>query len=384
MKTVCGLNLCTFCGACIDICSKKAIDYKDDLECVNAVIDETKCISCGLCEKVCQVISKPMLLRPGKWFQGWSNVVTDRARSSSGAFAYTLAKQMILEGGYVVSCKFKNGEFRYSITNNVSELDEFRESKYVKSNPGGIYRSVKKLVNQNEKVLFIGLPCHVGALKNYLGRREHENLITVDLICHGSPSADLLERFLNQYDLSLKSIEKIHFRRKGNFRLTAEISENIKGRHIVSFTQPDIRDKYSIAFLNGLIYTENCYHCYYAGIERVSDITIGDSWGSNLSEQDKKQGISLALCQTQKGVSLLKRSDLSLYDVNLENAIAANHQLREPFPKPKLRNIFFSEMKKHNSFNRAVRKCFPKICFRLDLKNFLLKIHILKNTKCDN
>lgn len=89
-------------------------------------------------------------------------------KSSSGAFAYGLAKQVINEGGYVAACRFEKGEFRYSIAKDVDELTLFRESKYVKSNPIGIFKSVKKLLVQGLFVLFIGLPCHVAAMKNIL------------------------------------------------------------------------------------------------------------------------------------------------------------------------------------------------------------------------
>ena len=39
-------------------------------------------------------------------------------------------------------------------------------------------------------------------------------------------------------------------------------------------------------FIYSLFHTENCYECHYADTQRISDITIGDSWGSELSEDD--------------------------------------------------------------------------------------------------
>ena len=61
---------------------------------------------------------------------------------------------------------------------------------------------------------------------------------------------------------------------------------------------------------------------------RVSDITLGDSWGSNLDIQEQRKGISLILNQTQKGKELLEQSELELMDVELNRAIEHNHQLR--------------------------------------------------------
>lgn len=75
-----------------------------------------------------------------------------------------------------------------------------------------------------------------------------------------------------------------------------------------------------MAFLNGLSYTENCYSCHYAQTERAGDITIDDSWGTELSGELSK-GVSLALCQTEKGRELLDMMDFNFYDVDIDAAI---------------------------------------------------------------
>lgn len=364
--------------ACAEICPKSAISIVDSLKHQNAVIDETKCVGCGLCGKVCQIINPPALHNQILWTQGWNRDPDLRRKSSSGGFAYSLALQVISEGGCVASCLFKDSQFKYAIADTAEELDLFRGSKYVKSNPSGIYRSVKQRLIQGHSVLFIGLPCHVAALKNYLGK-DYENLITVDLICHGSPTPQLLEKFLNQYDLCLGQLEKIHFRTGNNFRISAETTPNAGKYQEISFTQAGIKDRYTIGFLYGLIYTENCYHCRFARDERVSDITIGDSWGSELNETEKDKGISLALCQTEKGKRLLDRCSVDLFEVDPVKARAANRQLRGPSPMPEGREIFFSAIERGVSFNSAVTKAFPKLCLRHDVKAFLLKTGIIKN-----
>jgi len=378
MKTVCEPNMCTACTACIELCPKSAIRLSDRLKNVNALIDESRCINCGLCEKVCQVIHPPEMQEPIKWFQGWSRDQEHRRKSSSGGFAISLAGQFISEGGYVASCTYEGAEYIYTLTNKSSDIERFRGSKYVKSSPSGVYPGIKKLLKDGIKVLFIGLPCHVAGLKNYMGR-NYDNLFTVDLICHGSPSPELLELFLKQYNTSLQDLDALHFRQKGNFRLIGIPSAcKDPNRRPLTFTQPGIRDRYSIAFLYGLIYTENCYYCKYAGTRRCSDITLGDSWGSELDAENREKGISLALCQTVKGIELLKRSSVELHKVNIEKAVAANHQLREAFPQPKNRDEFFHQLSNEKNFNDAVKKCFPLACFRLDLKNTMLKHGILK------
>lgn len=100
------------------------------------------------------------------------------------------------------------------------------------------------------------------------------------------------------------------------------------------------QDLYTFAFLNSLDYTENCYSCRYATLDRVSDITLGDSWGSELSEEEQKKGISLILCQTEKGVELVKSAGFELEDVDLDKAATANHQLRHPSEMTEKRRVF--------------------------------------------
>lgn len=379
MKTVCEPNKCVGCKACVEACSKKAITLVDNLEYQYAIINESECIHCELCHKVCQVANPLPLRSPLKWYQGWAADPANRIKSSSGGFAYSLAEKMIMDSGHVVSCKFEKGEFKYSLATTLEELDSFRESKYVKSDPEGIYSITKRLLDKGKAVLFIGLPCHVAGLKKYINQ-ERQNLITVDLICHGSPSPKLLEMFLNQYGYSLQSIDRIHFRQKSDCSIAGK--ETVKqGSELsqISFTEPGIKDRYTLAFLNALIYTNNCYECRYAGCDRVSDITIGDSWGSELDEWNKENGISLAICQTEKGLSFLENCQLELHEVNVEKAVEANHQLREPCQISSNREMFFYRINKGNSFNRAVRSAFPQKCFRLDLKNLLIKLGFIKS-----
>ena len=376
MKTVCELNKCTGCKGCIEICPKSALIMLDTIKDLNVVIDEHKCIKCNACKKVCQQINEPILRKPIAWFQGWATENDSRAKSSSGGFAYSLMKKFLQEGGIVCSCKFSNGKLIYKCTRDEEELETFRGSKYVKSDPSGVYETIDEYLKEGQKVLFVGLPCHVSALKNYIGDNTEELLYTVDLVCHGSPSEKLLAKYLMEKEININDLSNIFFRNKNKFRITALYKDNNE----VSITPRGVRDKYTIGFLNGLFYTENCYNCIYAGLERVSDITIGDSWGSSLEgTEEGTKGISLALCQTPKGEMLLKQCEIKLLPVDLENAIAANHQLQAPSLKPEQRDIFFGLIKEGVPIDKAIKKCYPKICFRQDIKKSLMRIHLIKS-----
>ena len=61
-------------------------------------------------------------------------------------------------------------------------------------------------------------------------------------------------------------------------------------------------------------------------------------------------------------------SDLHLIDVDLDNAIENNHQLKTPSRKPKQRAKFFRELKKGYKFKDVFRKCYPKTYLKTVIK----------------
>lgn len=362
--------MCTGCNACVNICSKKAIKIVDTYREYNAYIDEDKCVKCNMCRDVCPNRANINMSRPQKWFQGWTENKCNRKMAASGGVATEITSSFIKSGGIVCSCVYENGSFIYKMLSDEKKIDEFRGSKYVKSNPGMIYTDILNELKDNNKILFIGLPCHVSALKNYLKVRKQnvQNLYTIDLICHGSPSPNILLNYLKSQKIEIRKIYNISFRQKNLFGLSIN-NKCIK--------QKGTYDEYTLAFLRGLTYTNNCYQCRYATDKRISDITLGDSWGSDLSDIEKKEGISLILCQTDKGEMLLKNANIILKDVDQKKAIESNGQLKAPFKKSKEYYRFWNNYNKSN-LSYSVFICFPIKYIKQILKAFLLKIHILK------
>lgn len=366
MNTVCELNQCTGCMACTTICPKEAVSIQDSLSEYNAVIDSDKCVDCNACHKVCQCNTQPLLRKPLLWKQGWAQDKKIRDHASSGGVASSIELSFIKNGGVVYSCSFINGDFRFIRVDNEAELIKLQGSKYVKSNPDGVYKAIKSDLQKKRQVLFLGLPCQVAAVLNYCG--EHECLTTIDLICHGSPSPKLLEMFLKDQRLSLSGISDIEFRTKAKFQLKPDQ---------VALSAPRITDYYTMLFLNGTTYTENCYSCGYAKTVRVSDITLGDSWGSELPMEEQKKGISLLLIQTKKGAQLVENSNLKLLDIDIEKAVANNHQLNRPSVKNSKREKFFTEIRKGKTFTKATIACFPSQHIKNSIKKVLISLRIM-------
>lgn len=75
------------------------------------------------------------------------------------------------------------------------ELERLRGSKYVHSYIGNVFQDIKVHLKNNRLVYFTGTPCQVAGLKLFL-RKSYDNLITSDLICHGTPSQKYLMCFV--------------------------------------------------------------------------------------------------------------------------------------------------------------------------------------------
>ena len=352
IRTVCDKDMCAGCMLCVDMCPVNAIFLRDSLESYNAIIEPDICLKCGKCHKLCPQNSSHNYVEPSAWYEGWSRNPTVRLNSSSGGMASEISTKFIQLGGEVCTCVFDNGEFIFKFIDKAEDLSLASGSKYVKSNPQGIYKDLADKLANGKKILMIGLPCQIAAAKKYINHLYEKNFYTIDLICHGTPSPELLRLYLKDNHIILEDIQYIRFRKKNN---TVSEYKSVEK----SALQERIQDEYMHAFDIGMSYTKNCYSCRYARLERISDITLGDSWGSELSQSEKEKGISLILCQTMKGKELLDISDAELLPVDLERAINNNSNLRAPSVMPSSGYKFFSEIKRGKSFHRAMMNSDP-------------------------
>lgn len=368
MKLVCEEGLCNGCGCCKEVCGKQAITIQDDITVMKALINEEKCISCDACKKVCPTQNIPKKTEPMGWLQGWSQNSDTRDSAASGGYATEIMKAFVKNKGIVYSCRFSNGIFGFDRASKLEDINYFIGSKYVKSNPEEVYKRIREDLSEKREVLFLGLPCQVAAVKNLFG--ENKLLYTADLICHGTPSANFLEIYLKQCKKKdLSNIDSIRFRINNKYQLVVDNEPLVvKG----------VSDAYSIAFIEGATFTENCYQCAYAGTKRISDLTLGDSWGSLLEIEERKRGISLAMYQNEKGYKLLQMAKIEMQEVNPELAIKANRQLNAPMVMPKQRDSILQGAKKGKKVEGLVRHSYPKQMLKQRIKKFLIKLKVVK------
>lgn len=369
LVTVCEKDKCAGCMACLSICSQGAISIQDTLFNYNALIDSSKCIRCNACHRICQQNNKPFMMKTQVWYQGWAEDENTRLRSSSGGIAAAISSNFIQTGGIVCSCCFADGAFSFSFAEDEEDLEKFKGSKYVKSNPTNIYNTILSYLSSGRKVLFVGLPCQVAAVIKYVGEKYKDLLFTVDLICHGTPSPRVLDIYFEQKGLEIHDVRDIRFRQKNQFQVLDDRK---------TLGTPGVMDSYTIGFLNGLFYTDNCYSCQYATEMRVSDLTIGDSWGSTLSNNERNKGISLIMCQTNKGLMLIKQPNIHLEDVDSTKAIERNQQLSRPSRRPKQRKNFLNALLKGEKIDSLIFKYYPKQVAKQMVKKALIQMKLMR------
>lgn len=333
---VCEKEQCTGCFACYNACPCKAIDMvKDEYGNIYPRINQEKCVKCGLCQNVCPQLNEDIVFyQPKKVYAMYSNDETKRAQSTSGGAATLFCESIIEEGGIVYGAANLLGEndFSFKRITKREDLIKIKGSKYVHCYVNDTFSKVKEDLKKNKKVIFIGTPCQIAGLKKYVAYDDN-NLITVDLICHGVPSQKLLFDEFVMRGIAKNDVQYLSFRddKMYNFKITDKMDK-------VIFEQQHDRVDYYKNFLQGNIFRENCYSCKYARSERIADITIGDFWGLSKDcdiYDDEKKGISLVLANTTKGIDMINnvKNKSCISERTLGEAIKVNKQLNHPAEK---------------------------------------------------
>ncbi len=279
-------------------------------------------------------------------------------QSASGGIATALAEQIIDAGGYVAGVAYSKDfhKAEYIITNDKHDLEKLKGSKYIETDKKDIYKKVKKLLDQGDKVLFIGLPCTVAALYSFLGKRS-EFLLTCELICHGPTSANVHEEYVSYLERKYKSkIIDFSVRHKKHEWLPSYLYAKFENGQ--EFEKPFSSTEYGYAF--SVFGREVCYNCRYRGDSRCADIMIGDFWGVTAKDTFwNKKGVSVIFAETEKGNEVIKAlQGIKLFPTTFEKAVAGNpmvikskekHPQREKFAKSFAKKGLFYAVEHINS-----------------------------------
>lgn len=364
MGYLCETNRCTACGACIEICPRGCIKIVETQYGEKKVeVDEKNCIDCKLCRNACHILNNNItFLKAKKVYAAWSSDNATRIYAASGGVASELYKYALAHEVPVMATKFKRDEgVIFAEVKQDKDLSWARDSKYVFSCLKNAFSYYESQINLEHECIFIGLPCQVSAIKTYLKakRLNVDNCLFVDIICHGVPPYSYLDEHIRNIEQRTKKlIKKVTFRYKSNYLLQLFTEEDS-----CVYSKKMDEDLYFRAFIESLNYRDNCYKCRYSREDRVSDITIGDYSGlGKIAEwKDRKEMVSLILCNTIKGESLIHKLKEEKYLTAIERPLdepyhdmVGNPQLHHPsIPHPG-RQKFLAAYLQSKDFDKSV------------------------------
>lgn len=351
---------CCGCTACASICPKDAIIMEPDiLGFKYPSVDLSKCIDCGLCEKVCafnENYDKSLNLEEPEIYAARHKDIHEIETSRSGATFIAISDYILENGGIVYGVGYKD-HFRvaHKRATTKEERNEFKGSKYVQSDLDGIFRQVKEDLKQGNTVLFSGTPCQTAGLNSYIGKKLRENLVLVDIVCHGVPSPYIWRDYLSYIEKKYKNkVVKVDFRDKSRMGWSGHIESFVfdNGKKIESKI-------YTILFQQNIMLRQSCGKCFFTNFKRPSDLTIGDYWGwkkiSDNFNADNK-GCSLVFINTKKGyeIFLVISKFMHLIHANMNLCIQPN-LIKPSIVNPKTKHFVY--IYKNKGLKSLILRC---------------------------
>jgi len=352
-------------------------------------IDKNICIDCGLCNKVCPINKADEMASREKDMPLEAYAVRNRNSkvldsSSSGGFFSVIAEYVTDKEGYVFgACYDEDFNVFHAGTFDQTKINGFRTSKYVQSNLSNAFSETKYLLENKKLVCFSGTPCQIEGLKSFLGK-NYDNLITVDLVCHGVPSPKLWRKYLlYQEDKYHLKITSVNFRKK-TYGYHAGILELVfaNGEKYYGSVRNDGMVK---SFFSEIASRPSCYKCKFKYAKHNSDFTLFDCWHANkLVDRliDDDRGFTNVFVQSEKGKNILAKisENLILYPVEPEKAIQLDGPMVRNSAIPhKNRTQFYQEMDQ-TSLQHTVQRFIPitlKDRMIVSLRDFCHKLGIL-------
>ncbi len=358
---------CTGCHACYSKCPHNCIEMiKDEIGFLFPKINMETCNGCRLCEQSCPILnnSATKRLNDPLIYACFNKSIKVREESTSGGAFSALARLTLKNNGYVFGASLNEVmEVAHVCIDNEENLYKLRKSKYVQSSIGASYIETRKLLLKSKLVFFTGTPCQIAGLYSYLGE-DFENLLTAEIICHGTPSPLLFSKFIQYIQKQKKDkIIGINFRDKkygwDNGMVIAGFFEK-KGKKYLRFKYTS----YIKFFLNSINLRCSCYVCSFKKLPKKADFTLGDFWGIGDKKdyefiKEKKNGISLLMVHSAKGERIMRNlGDLLILEKRTyEEAILKNrsfllsqkkHEQYSEFREDLIGNDFSYLIQKYN------------------------------------
>ena len=347
---------CSGCTACVNVCPVKAISMEEDEEgFLYPIINKALCINCKICEKKCGFIKKERNAILQAYGVKHKNL-EERMTSRSGGVFVAISDYILNKEGSIYGV-IQDEKFcvKHARAINKEQLFKFKGSKYVQSDLNDMFKKVKEDLKQGMYVLFSGTSCQVAGLQEYLSNMNKEKLLTVDLICHGTPSQKIFNEYLKYIEEKYnKKIKEFIFRDK-SFGWSGHVETIVFENN----------EKITIDIFKKIFYGHNvlrpsCYHCAFANTyNRPADMTIADFWGveENLPEFYDEKGVSLLYLNSEKGTKIFEKIKDKVNSIKCDKQDCINHtwSLGKTLGEVPIRKKFWEDYKNMN-FNELLKK----------------------------
>lgn len=350
---------CYGCEACAAVCPQGCICMRQDGEgFFHPVLEEAACVACGRCLSVCPAYqgkdasvcqqdtretdiacqgargsSKARQGTATRAFAAYNQDIRERFAGSSGSVFVLLAAKVIEAGGVVIGAAFGEGfQVAHRQVDTVGELYRLQGSKYVQSRIGDVFLQAAEHLWEKRQVLFSGTPCQIEGLLDFLGG-DVPGLITLDLLCTGVPSPGVWKDYLalREKQAGGSRVCAVSFRDKSEgwekYRIRFQFENGLE------YSMGSKEDPYMQGFIRGAYLRPSCYRCGFKGIERRSDITLGDFWGIKKEKPEcyDPYGVTAVFTHSKKGEELLKGicGKLFLKELPVGSALNSNRNALE-------------------------------------------------------
>ncbi|MBQ3806273.1 MAG: Coenzyme F420 hydrogenase/dehydrogenase, beta subunit C-terminal domain [Prevotella sp.] len=371
---------CCGCTACANVCAHDAITMLPDaFGFFYPKVAETKCVDCGLCDKVCAFngdYDKSLNLPMPDVYGARHKDMYEVMKSRSGAVFAAISDYVMEQGGVVYGAGYKD-HFRVAHKRATTKIerDEFRGSKYVQSDLTGVFKQVKEDLRNGLLVLFSGTPCQTAGLNSYIGKKLRNNLILVDIVCHGVPSPfiwhDYLEYIEKKYSSKIVSVD---FRNKLKYGWKAHIETfGLANGKVIDSTL------FTKIFYAHIMFRHSCGNCYFCNTIRPSDLTLADMWDKENyfpKINNDNKGESLLLINTEKGREIFEAIKDGLQNFKTTVAKLMQPNLKSP-SKINPKRIHFEKDYINSGFYKTIRK-YGFIGWKAEIKSVIKIISRIK------
>ena len=350
---------CTGCSACANICPRGCIKMTADEEgFLYPKVNEEMCMDCGLCDNVCHMLHNPQQHELLAVYGAKNNDDAVRFTSSSGGMFTLFAEAILKQGGVVVGAALDEQlNVQHVLVDSLADLPKLRGSKYVQSKIGKIYSEVRQILRAGRKVLFSGTPCQIAGLKKYLVKPS-ENLLTIDVVCHGVPSPKVYQKHLRELAQEAgEPVVQVNFRDKAKGWKQGETLFFTEHQH---FGASKRQETYMRLFLNNISIRPSCGECAFNNKRSLADITIADYWGidKQYPEFDDDKGVTLVLVNSKAGAELLAqvKDKAELLTTDFAKGAEYNLAVSKSLPLNPKRTFFFEHLDEY-TLKEMVERC---------------------------